>query len=102
MHRPAGGDAVAFWYLILNRDPKIRKDRMVDADRFANAGVSAKLHPVDVVDEVGAVKLSRDLEVATRADPLQRAPSLGALLVLLGCPERRFRHARNPFKHHAR
>src|SRR2546422_9313946 len=70
---------------------------MVDTDRFANAGVSAKLHSVDVVNEVRAVEIACCLEVTARADPLERAPRLGALLFLVDCPDRRFHLARNPF-----
>ena len=84
VHGPTRGDDVGFGHLVSNLDAKIGKDRAVSADRFANAGVSAKLHPVHVIDEVRTVKLRGGVEVAARADPLERTPSLCAL-VLLGC-----------------
>src|SRR3954452_22123947 len=70
---PVRRDAVTLDDLVLHRDLEVREDGPVERHGLAHALEAAVLQIVDVIAEVRAVELPSLLEVAARADLLDRA-----------------------------
>ena len=76
MKSPAGGYAIVLGDLIVDVEPKVLEERLVEGHGLPRARVTMEDHLVDVVHELLVVELGQTVELPG-ADELQRAAGHG-------------------------
>src|SRR5205814_6252795 len=60
---PARGHAIALGDLVVDLEPQIREQRLVEGHRFTRARVAVEDHLVDVIDELLVVELRQPVQL---------------------------------------